>query len=91
MRPSRPPASSSAKPRYGMAPDWARATRPLVVIITMIGLLVTVLFEANVNQQAGAYATGVLMLMTSSAVAVAIARVLPGLRALRYLAGIAPA
>ena len=60
-------------PRYGMAPDWARASRPLVVIITMIGLFVTILFEANVNQQAGAYATGVLMLMTSSAVAVAIA------------------
>jgi hypothetical protein len=60
-------------PRYGMAPDWARATRPLVVIFTAICILVTVLFEADVNQQAGAYATGVLMLMSSSAMAVAIA------------------
>ncbi|HEX5216021.1 MAG TPA: hypothetical protein VFV98_11205, partial [Vicinamibacterales bacterium] len=60
-------------PRYGMAPDWARATRPLVLLFTVICFVVTITFNADVEQQGGAYATGVLMLMTSSAVAVAIA------------------
>ncbi len=59
-------------PRYGMAPDWVRATRPLVLIILLVTCVVTVIFRADVEAQGGAYATGVLVLMTSAALATAI-------------------
>jgi hypothetical protein len=59
-------------PRYGMAPEWARANRPLIVIFTFITFVVTIAFNADVEAQGGAYATGVLVLISSGAVAVAV-------------------
>ncbi|SEC48299.1 amino acid transporter [Terriglobus roseus] len=57
-------------PKFGMAPEWARASRPLVLVFMGIATVVTILFHADVDAQGGAYATGVLVLITSASVAV---------------------
>jgi hypothetical protein len=94
-------------PKYGMAPEWTKANRPLVLLFMFISIAVTLIFKFNVDAhtahwnevvkrvgaeaaeelvkqgreskphtfveaQAGAYATGVLVLMTSAALAVTI-------------------
>lgn len=59
-------------PRYGMAPEWASKIRALVVLFTVINLIVTGIFKADVQAQGGAYATGVMMLISSACVATVI-------------------
>jgi hypothetical protein len=75
-------------PRYGMAPEWARAVRPLVLVLTAIAFGITWLFDADVDAQGGAYATGVLVLITSAAVAVTLSARSKGQRRLTIAFGL---
>ncbi|HTH53800.1 MAG TPA: hypothetical protein VL495_07615 [Edaphobacter sp.] len=60
-------------PRFGMVPRWVSYRRPLVLALLTIDIVITLIFRASVEAQGGAYATGVLVLMLSAAVAVCLA------------------
>jgi hypothetical protein len=60
-------------PRFGMAPRWAALSRPLVLLLFVIDVIITLIFGASVEKQSGAYATGVLVLILSAAFAATLA------------------
>ncbi len=60
-------------PRFGMAPHWVGLARPLVLVLLTISVVITLVFQADVEAQSGAYATGVLVLILSAALAASFA------------------
>jgi len=75
-------------PRYGMAPRWAALSRPLVLLLFAIDVVITLVFGASVEAQSGAYATGVLVLILSAAFAATLALWRERRRVLAYYTGI---
>ncbi len=54
--------------RFGMELRWANRWGVMLITFAIVNLLVTLLFQANVEDQRGAYATGVLVLIACAAV-----------------------
>ena len=75
-------------PRFGMAPRWAALSRPLVLVLFAIDVVITLIFGASVEAQSGAYATGVLVLILSAAFAATLALWRERRRGLAFYTGI---
>jgi hypothetical protein len=75
-------------PRFGMAPRWAALSRPLVLVLFVVNVIITLIFDANVEAQSGAYATGVLVLILSAAFAATLALWRERRRGLAFYTGI---
>src|SRR5205085_7524726 len=58
--------------RFGMEFRWADRWGILMIAFAIINLVITLLFQANVEDQRGAYATGVLVLISSASVVTAL-------------------
>jgi hypothetical protein len=58
--------------RLGMEMRWAHAVGAILYVFNAVKLVVTLVFHADVNAQRGAYATSVLVLMTSASIACVI-------------------
>ncbi len=71
-------------PRYGMAPEWTESIRPLVLFITFAAFGIIIFFDANVDKQAGAFATGLLVFMSSAAFAATLATWRSGMKGRFY-------
>ena len=59
-------------PRVGLAPEWVEFSRPLVLMLFGFNVVITLIFRGDVERQGAAYATGVLVLMFSAAIAASL-------------------
>jgi hypothetical protein len=60
--------------RFGMELRWTARWGVLLMLFALVNLAVTLCFRANVEDQRGAYATGVLVVMSSACVVTVISR-----------------